>query len=599
MAAIEPSTSEPRLLLDVLETISTGDYAFVDGRDRVSEVPYASLRERVGRVAAALARQGIRPGDRVGLMSSDKRELLLTFLGVVAAGAIPVPVAEAHLMADLDAHLASCAAILRRAGARALVASRGLVPVVWSLRAEVEGARVLDGGALLEDDAGDRWVEAEADAPCFLQFTSGSTAAPKGVVVTHRSLAANAVGIMRHGLEVREGDRALAWLPLFHDMGLIGFGLAPLWAALPVVLLPTISFLKRPHSWMAAMSRFEATITFAPNFAYGLAARRARVEGLDLSRVRVAGCGAEPIAAATLEAFCRAYAPAGFRAEAMMPCYGLAETTLAATFAPRLRPLEVLHAEAEALEVSGEVRPTSATAGARGCVSCGVPFPGHEVRVIDADGRRLDEDQVGEVVVRGPSVAGGYWDDPDASRDVFVDDGLRTGDLGFLHQGELYLLGREKELVILHGRNHHPHVFELEAAEIDGVRRGNVVAFSRLGPGGDELVIVAELSGRPDRDPVERAEVERALRARIKRRTGAVVKDVYLVDEGTLPKTTSGKLKRAEVKRACGGATPRFAHPRRGPVSLGRAAIGVGRHVARGVVGRLGHLIEAREEARE
>jgi fatty-acyl-CoA synthase len=337
-------------------------------------------------------------------------------------------------------------------------------------------------------------------------------------------------------------------------MGLIGIVLSTVDQRRPSVLLPTLLFLKRPAEWLRAITRHRGTVSFAPNFAYDLCLRRASrgaIEGLDLSSWRVAGCGAEPIHPATLDAFSRAFAPAGFRPDAFLPCYGLAEHTLAATFHRAGEPWRVDHVQADALR--NHRRATACTPddpAASRFVSCGRPFPGHELRIVGGDDRVLPERHVGEIQLRGPSVMAGYERDPAQTRQVLRNGWLRTGDLGYVAGGDLFPCGRTKDLIIVHGRNYYPQDLEWAASEVEDVRRGSVAAFGVSAPEGDEqVVVVAETRGR-----TADAEVAASIRKRVQETTGLHLHDVVIVGRGSIPKTTSGKIQRSRVKaRYAGG----------------------------------------------
>ncbi len=319
----------------------------------------------------------------------------------------------------------------------------------------------------------------------FIQFTSGSTSRPKGVTLTHANLAANIKCIMNDGLRIRPEDVAISWLPLYHDMGLIGFVLAPLYHCVPVIYLPPLLFLKRPVTWFQAFTRHQAHIAYAPNFGYALCVKRikaADLEGLDLSTWRVAGCGAEPIRPETLEAFADAFSRIGFRKEALYPSYGMAESALAVAFTELDEGMKAIGVDGPTLWAKGEAKlvPEDHENVVR-LVSCGREFPDHKIRIFDPDDTAsehpLPERRVGEIRIAGPSVMSGYWEDAERTRETFAGGFLKTGDLGFLSDGHVFVCGRSKEVVIVNGRNYYPQDMEWEAGKVDGVRRGNVVAF--------------------------------------------------------------------------------------------------------------------------
>ena len=394
----------------------------------------------------------------------------------------------------------------------------------------------------------------------FLQFTSGSTSRPKGVSITHANLAANIRCIMEQGLQIRTGeDVGVSWLPLYHDMGLIGFVLAPVMHQVSSVFLPPLLFLKRPASWLQAITRHKGTIAYAPNFAYALSVKRIRekdLEGVDLSSWRVAGCGAEPIRPESLEAFATAFEKVGFRKSAFLPSYGMAEATLAIAFTPAGQGMRTLTVDGPKLWAEGVAEATSdETDDAVRLVSCGPKFEGHDLAVFETDDlgseKPLADNRVGEIRISGPSVMAGYWEDVERTREAFAGPFLRTGDLGFLCDGSVYICGRLKEVVIVNGRNYYPQDLEWEASKVAGVRKGNVIAFGARDPTGierdRERVVVAfemQYSDEPERAQAVAQEVRKAVQEGL----GLTIDDVVPVAAGALPKTSSGKLQRAKTR---------------------------------------------------
>jgi fatty-acyl-CoA synthase len=367
---------------------------------------------------------------------------------------------------------------------------RSLRDEVPSLREVVSIAELPDGGELPCGPVSD-------DQVVFLQFTSGSTS------VTHGSLWANANAIMVDGLHATPEDRGVSWLPLYHDMGLIGFVMSPLVTRSPVTFISTLDFLKRPEVWVRTLSEDRGTISFAPNFGYALTARRTTsTDGLDLSAVRMLGCGAEPIQ------------PDAINSQLEF------ESAATDDDASGLHRLE------HRIPV----------------VSCGRPLPRHRVSILGKNSEPLPERRVGEVFVEGPSVTDGYWDDEEATSRVFLNGGVRTGDLGYMSEGELYVTGRLKDTIIVRGRNFDPTPIEVAAGRVDGVRTGNVAAFSISGDLTERIAVVAE-SREGDPETIE-SDIVRA----VQRDVGLTVSEVVLIEAGSLPKTTSGKLQRSATR---------------------------------------------------
>ncbi len=576
-------------------------YTFLDNASKPTFFSYAALYRAAEVRAHALLGQGLTRGDRVAMVLSQPQDFVITFLGALLAGVVPVPMFPPLSFGKLDAYADSAVSILEVAGAKLIVTDKALSSILWQVVPRVSSLRDL---VVVESiDAGKRGdgvlPEITADDLAFLQFTSGSTSAPKGVMVTHKSLVANCWAIATEGMGLELGsDVAVSWLPLYHDMGLIGFVITPLMKGTDVVFIPTLSFVKRPNIWLQTLHEYKGTLSFGPNFAFALATKRASEKELatwDLSRVRLIGCGAEPINANVMLEFVERFAGCGLKPGVPMPAYGMAEATLAMSFAPVGSELPVLLLDAETFRGEGRVAaPASDDALALSFVGCGKPFSNHRIGVIDADGVLLGEDREGELVFAGPSLTEGYWKNADATGEVFraipsvdadaaPDDTiwLRTGDLGFVHDGNVFITGRSKDLIILNGRNHHPQTIEWSVAEIDGVRKGNVVAFSRPGKESEELVVVAETRAEP---PPGLAE---AIKSAVADQLSLRVSDVVLLGAGQLPKTSSGKLQRRKTREQylageLGGEGVR---------TLGATGekLTVARHLARSLLGRATH----------
>jgi fatty-acyl-CoA synthase len=516
---------------------------FVHDDDRHESIAWTDLDDGARRVAAGLIAKGVLPGARVPIVLPTSPGFVTAFFGTMLAGAIPCPMALPMGFAQIEIYAQRFAATLRYLGATHAVIDELLAPIAM-MYPEVTflGGKSLGGTARVEGDP------TLPDDLAFLQCTSGSTGTPKGVMLSHRNLVAN-IDQSDRALDAAPGrDTLVSWLPLYHDMGLIGTLLFPMVKGLGSVLMSPLKFQKRPASWLAAMSRYRATITTAPNFAYAYVTARvkdAELAGLDLSALRHACCGAEPIDRRTLEAFVARFQAIGVRASVPRPCYGLAEASLAVTFRPADAPLVYDRLDTAAL-AAGEVRPGGERATE--AVRCGRPVLGTEVAIVDDDRSPLPERRVGRILVRGPSVTRGYYQLPEETAAVLRDGWLDTGDLGYLIDGELVVTGRAKDLVIVRGQKFAPNDFEWAAEQTPGVRRGTAVAFN--GKDG-ELVVACEID-------TEVEGLRADLAARVAAQTGLKPDVVALSTERhATPKTSSGKLQRQRTRElVLGGRSP-------------------------------------------
>jgi fatty-acyl-CoA synthase len=448
-----------------------------------------------------------------------------------------------------EAYVAQVGRMLASADAAALLGPATIT--AWMAEAPPPGVRFVGALEDLPEPAGATLPTIGEDDPCYLQFSSGSTRFPTGVLVTHRALMANAQAITRHGLKVQPSDRAISWLPLFHDMGLVGFVLSPLCCQMSVDLLPTGAFVRRPLLWLDLIGRHGATISYSPTFGFELCARRAEaagVEGLDLSGWRIAGLGGDMIRTGPLADFAKRFGPAGFSDKAYVASYGMAEATLALTMAPLGQGLGVESLDITRLERENLAVPAANAARARDFARCGPALPGHRLEVRGEDGKVLPERGVGRIFASGPSLMKGYFRQPEETARVLSADGwLDTGDIGFLDGGEIVLTGRSKDLIIQNGRNIWPQDLEWTCeAELAAVRSGDVAAFSVPGAEDEQVVVLVQTRSS---DPVVREalmiEVEAVLRQR-----HSVEALVRLVGAHALPQTSSGKLSRSKARAA-------------------------------------------------
>ncbi len=538
--------------------------------ESTTTITFGELYARAGRVAAELARRQVAPGDTVAIMLPTSCEFFYTFAGVLLAGAIPVPIYPPFRADRIAEYAERQSAILRNAGARLLVTfreaetvARLLRPLVPSLADVVNATRLTEAPAPESGAHGAEWSpvrahRAHGDDIAFLQYTSGSTGEPKGVVLTHANLLAN-IRATGEALQICPDDVVVSWLPLYHDMGLIGAWLTPLYFGLPLAVISPLAFLTRPERWFWAAHQHRATLGAAPNFAYELCVRKIAerdLEGLDLSSWRALLNGAEPVNSETLERFVKRFARYGFRPEAQLPVYGLAEASLAVTVppvgrAPRVDRVERRRFEREGRAVPVPVETASDAPNVISFVSVGRPLPGHEVRIVDARGQDAGERVEGALWFRGPSATRGYYKNEAATQALFPQGAavgwVDSGDRAYQADGEIHVTGRVKDIIIKAGRNLYPHEVEELAGRAAGVRKGCVVAFGVTDEdsGTERLVVVAESR---ERDPGRRAQIAQAITEEVSTALGLPPDVVELIPPHSIPKTSSGKLRRAETR---------------------------------------------------
>ena len=518
--------------------------------DEERSIAYGELWMDATAVAAGLVERGLRPAETVALLLRTERAFFQAFLGVLIAGGVPVPLYPPFRADQIEEYAMRQAAILRNAEARVLLTFDEARRVAELLRPHAPSVQVVSTVAAIARPG----VRVAASGGrggdlALIQYTSGSTGQPKGVALSHANLLAN-IRAYGEALGIRPDDVGVTWLPLYHDMGLIGAWLGPLFHGIPIVVMSPLAFLTRPVRWLEAFGRHRATLAAAPNFAYELCVRKiseAEAATLDLSTWRCALNGAEAIGASTLEAFVTRFGPHGFRREAMMPVYGLAEASLCVTAPPTGRPPVVDRVARGPFEQARRIeRADDADRSALEFVACGRPIPGHEVRIVDAEGRRVDDRVEGRVEFRGPSAMQGYYRNPQATAAIVHDGWIDTGDLGYLADGDLYLTGRRKDVIIVGGRNLYPQEIEDAVAGIPGVRRGCVAAFgARTAAGTEQLVVAAETR---ERDEASISRIRQQIVARVAAQAGLPPDAVALVAPGSIPKTSSGKIRRAETR---------------------------------------------------
>jgi 1-acyl-sn-glycerol-3-phosphate acyltransferase len=533
-----------------------------DGREET--ITYGRLWREASLVAGGLRERGVARGDTVALMLPTGLDFLRSFQGILAAGAVPVPIYPPLRLDRLEEYAARQSAILADARVRLLITIPRAMPIAGLLRPSVPSlAEVATADDLAAPGALVARPEGAGPDPAFVQYTSGSTGSPKGVLLTHDNLMAN-IRAIGAGLEVRPTDVGASWLPLYHDMGLIGSWLFCLHQGLPIAILSPTAFLARPERWLWTIHQHRATLCAAPNFAYELAARKIpdeALEGLDLSSWRCALNGAEPVNPDTLERFARRFAKCGFRREALLPVYGLAENSVALVFPPVGRGPRIDRVSRDAFQNEGRAAAAAAddTTALR-FVSVGRALPEHEVRIVDEGGADVPDRMVGRLVFRGPSQTPGYFKKPEATAAMTLPGGwLDSGDLAYRADGEIHIAGRKKDLIIKAGRNLVPQEIEEAAARVDGIRKGCVVAFGveKREQGTESLVVVAETR---EEDAGARERLVAAVTDRVAAAVEVPPDEVVLVPPGAVPKTSSGKVRRAAAKEMfLGGALGRSA----------------------------------------
>ena len=536
--------------LDFAATGDTGVNLFSLRGELVEALPYSQLRQQALALAARLLAAGAKPGDSVGLIAETEADFVRAFFACQYAGLTPAPLPLPAPLGGREAYIDQIARMLASARASILIGPASMAAWLPEIAARQPLAFAGTLADLPEAAADTDLPVIAPDRTCYLQFSSGSTRFPTGVVVTHRALMANAQAITRDGLQVRPEDRAISWLPLYHDMGLIGFLLSPMTSQMSVDLLPTGAFVRRPLMWLDLMTRNGGTISYSPTFGYELCARRAEaasIEHLDLSGWRSAGLGGDMIRTGPLRAFAERFKAVGFSDSAFVASYGMAEATLALSMSPLGEGLKVETLDVEQLEQGLAV--TSTDAGrSRDFARNGPVLPHHELEVRDEAGAPLTERGVGRIFARGPSLMGGYFEQPEETARVLSADGwLDTGDLGFLVEGDIVITGRGKDLIILNGRNIWPQDLEWTAeAEIDSLRSGDVAAFSTPGVGEEQVIVLVQARGG-DADS-RQALVEQV--STVLRLRHSVEVQVHLVGAHALPQTSSGKLSRSKAKTA-------------------------------------------------
>jgi acyl-CoA synthetase (AMP-forming)/AMP-acid ligase II len=522
------------------------------GDDKSIVFSYEQLYHMSCRAATRFRRLGVKPHDRILLFLSTGPAFLAAFYGCQLVGAVAVPLGPPRTLPQIGVHLEQMAQICEPA---LTVVGSKFMPLFRLARKRLRGSLrkvVHETELFLDEPRVSEPYPALPSDPAMIQFTSGSTANPKGVTLSHENLFANvrAIGVAS---EFRDDDVALCWLPLYHDMGLIGHMLnSALWR-LGLVLMPPEVFISHPSQWLKALSRYRVSHSTAPNFAYLLCVRKiadSEIEGIDLSRWRLAYCGAEPVSTETIRRFTERFSPKGFSPTAFFPVYGLAEFTLAASFpTPAVEPRfdRIDRKFFEDHGIAQAITPASQQENALEWVSVGHGLPGHLMRIVDSSGIPIGERHVGEVELSGPSMMLGYYGNHLATTEVVRKGWLHTGDLGYMAEGDLFVTGRSKDLIIKAGRNIYPHDVEHIASRVPGVRPGCCAAFAITNEerGTDKLVLICETKFS---DAKRRARLRDDIRAAVLNEIGTRPDDVQVVEPATVLKTSSGKIKRQAMR---------------------------------------------------
>jgi 1-acyl-sn-glycerol-3-phosphate acyltransferase len=533
--------------------------------DRIRTITSGELLERAAAVGAGLTRRGLAPGQTVALMLPTSADFFFCFAGIWMAGGIPVPMYPPFRADRIEEYAARQEGILRNAEAKFLITFRQVESLARILGPRVPSLiDILDAAELASTSGpsapprsemrptdGHLRGKSRGEEIAFLQYTSGSTGDPKGVVLTHANLLAN-IRAIGESVKLLPTDVAVSWLPLYHDMGLIGAWFVPLCYGIPLYVMSPLAFLTRPERWLRAIHKHRGTVSPAPNFAYELCTRKiadADIEGLDLSCWRAALNGAEPVRAETMERFAARFERAGFRREALMPVYGLAEASLCVSAPAVGTGYKVDRIAREEFEREGRALPAAGAADANALdfVSAGTPIPGIEVKILDREGREAGERVEGRLLFRGASTTQGYYRNPAATKSLVQPDGwLDSGDLAYRANKELYITGRAKDIIIKGGRNLYPHEIEEVVGRVKGVRTGCVVAFGAPDQrsGTERFIVAAEL-----REAGDRQRVASEINTRVSQAIGMPPDLIELLPPHSIPKTSSGKLRRMETRR--------------------------------------------------
>jgi len=547
----------PRRLADFATLGEALDYAaqgvrglnFHDPRGAlVRAYPFSEMRQDALAMARRLIASGVKPEDRIALIAETGVEFASLFFGVVYAGAWPVPLPLPTSFGGAQSYIDQLSVQLKSCDPSMLI----YPPEIGAMCAEaarLQNVEGIDWASFAERPAPDTELpQATGEDIAYLQYSSGSTRFPHGVAITHHALLNN-LAAHSHGMHVGEGDRCVSWLPWYHDMGLVGCFLSIVANQVSTDYLKTEDFARRPLAWLDLISRNPGTtLSYSPTFGYDICARRMSSQTkardrFDLSRWRVAGNGADMIRPDVMQSFVDAFGDAGFKATAFLPSYGLAEATLAVSIMP---PGEGIRVElVEETQLSGQEGRHDRPQRYRAIVNCGKPARDMKIEIREEDGTPLPERAIGKVWCAGPSVMVGYFRDPEATAACMQDGWLDTGDMGYMSDGYIYIVGRAKDMIIVNGRNHWPQDIEWAVEQLPGFKAGDIAAFAITTPGGEETPAV--LVQCRTSDEAERLRLRDEIRERVRSVTGMNCV-IELIPPRTLPRTSSGKLSRAKAR---------------------------------------------------
>ncbi len=541
--------------LDYAAQGETG-YNFYALKGKLKEIlTYSDLRDR-SRALATYLTDRFERGSRICLVAETSADFIVTFFACQYSGMIPAPMPMPVNLGGKNGYILQLKQMLRGAGAQVAIGPENLSDFMQEaaqeVSGEVSGVEVITYETLKTVEVeGVEPVAFGPDEGCYIQYSSGSTSAPKGVIGTQKSVTSNLHAISNHGLKLTNNDRAASWLPLYHDMGLIGFVLTPLFGQRSVDFIATSDFVRRPLMWLNLISSAKTTITYSPSFGYELAAKRVKPsdkETLELSSIRVAGIGGDMVRSEALNSFSEAFKDVGFDATSFTPSYGLAEATLAIAFSEIEEPVGIDHVDMRHYNRSGIAQPATTLTSEehkRSFVKCGQVLPDHDLEVRNDQGVVNADREVGRIFIKGPSLTSGYYSDEAASKEMFYGEWLDTGDMGYSLEGNIIITGRAKDLIIINGRNIWPQDIEWAVEDVENVRQGGVAAFSIDIGSGERVVCVVECRGGLSDE--ERESLRREIAEVIQRAVGAPA-EVILVRPHSMVVTSSGKLSRAKVR---------------------------------------------------